>query len=138
MDTVTHALAGSLSAQAGFRQRMGRVATGALTVSAAAPDIDGLMRFQDTAFYLSVHRGITHSVVGIVLAYRWPFHSIRVGRTALVLLGGYMPVAAAAHQSALIRLRGRVERENLPATRLAALPIPFGPLRWSGVVATDE
>src|SRR3989304_1103365 len=183
MDTVTHALAGTLIAQAGFRQRMGRVATGALTVSAAAPDIDGFMRFQDTAFYLSVHRGITHSfvggavlalllaalfyrcsaykhywrlaglcylgilshivlsggiVVGIVLAYRWPFHSIRVGRTALVLLGGYMLVAAAAHQSALIRLRGRVERENPPATRLAAFPMPFGPLRWSGVVATDE
>ncbi|MGH7350842.1 MAG: metal-dependent hydrolase [Candidatus Methylomirabilales bacterium] len=214
MDTVTHALAGTLIAQAGFRQRMGRVATGALTVSAAAPDIDGFMRFQDTALYLSVHRGITHSfvggavlalllaalfyrfsaykhywrlaglcylgilshivldlftsygtaiflpfngqriawdtlfiidifvsgviVVGIVLAYRWPSHSIRVGRTALVLLGGYMLVAAAAHQLALIRLRGRVERENLPATRLAAFPMPFGPLRWSGVVATDE
>jgi inner membrane protein len=214
MDTVTHALAGTLIAQAGFRQRIGRVATGALTVSAAAPDIDGLMRFQDTAFYLSVHRGITHSFVGgavlalllaalfycfsatkqywrlvglctlgilshivldlftsygtmiflpfsgqriawdtlfiidvfvfgiiiggIVLAYRWPSRSIRVGRTALVLLAGYIFVAAAAHQLALVRLRSQVERQQLPATKLAAFPMPFGPLRWSGVVATDE
>jgi inner membrane protein len=214
MDTVTHALAGTLIAQAGFRQRMGRVATVALTVSAAAPDIDGVFRFQDTAVYLSVHRGITHSFVGgavmalllaalfyrfssykqywrlaglcylgilshilldlltsygtmiflpfsgqriawdtlfiidlfvsgtiiggIVLAYRWPSRSIRVGRTALVLLACYILVAAAAHQLALVRLWGQAERENLAATRLAAFPMPFGPLRWSGVVATDE
>jgi hypothetical protein len=75
---------------------------------------------------------------GIVLAYRWPSRSIQVGRTALVLLAGYIVVALGAHQVALVRLHGRAERENLPATRLAAFPMPFGPLRWSGVVATDE
>lgn len=69
METVTTALGGTLIAQAGFRQRMGPVATVALTVSAAAPDLDGLARFGDTAFYLSHHRGITHSLLGgVVLA----------------------------------------------------------------------
>jgi inner membrane protein len=214
MDTITHALAGTLIAQAGFRQRMGKVATGALTVSAAAPDIDGFMRFQDTALYLLHHRGITHSFVGgamlalvlaalfsrlsstkrywrlvglcylgilshivldlltsygtmiflpfsgeriagdtlfiidvfvsgtiiggIAIAYRWPSRSIQVGRTALVLLAGYVFVALGAHQLALVRLRGQIERQQLQATKLAAFPMPFGPLRWSGVVATDE
>ena len=64
MDTVTHALAGTLIAQAGFRQRMGRVATVALTVSAAAPDLDAVPRLGDTVYYLSHHRGITHSFIG--------------------------------------------------------------------------
>ena len=69
METVTTALGGTLIAQAGFRQRMGPVATVALTVSAAAPDLDGLARFGDTTFYLSHHRGITHSLLGgVVLA----------------------------------------------------------------------
>jgi membrane-bound metal-dependent hydrolase YbcI (DUF457 family) len=43
---------------------MGRVATVALTVSAAAPDLDALPRLRDTAYYLAYHRGITHSFVG--------------------------------------------------------------------------
>ena len=64
METVTTALGGTLIAQAGFRQQMGRVATVALTVSATAPDLDGVLRLRDTAFYLSHHRGITHSFVG--------------------------------------------------------------------------
>lgn len=214
MDTVTHALAGTLIAQAGFKQRMGRVATVALTVSSAAPDLDSVPRLGDTAYYLSHHRGITHSFVGgavlalllaalfyrfssykhygrlaglcylailghigldlftsfgtriflpfsqariawdtlfiidvfvsgiiiagILLAYRWPSRAIRIGRTALVLLVGYILLAAVGHQTALGRLRSRVAREKLPATDLAAFPMPFGPLRWSGVVATEE
>ena len=64
METVTTALGGTLIAQAGFRQRMGPVATVALTVSATVPDLDGVLRLRDTAFYLSHHRGITHSFVG--------------------------------------------------------------------------
>ncbi|MFQ5960686.1 MAG: metal-dependent hydrolase [Candidatus Methylomirabilales bacterium] len=214
MDTVTTGLAGTLIAQAGFRQRMGSVATVALTVSAVAPDIDGLARLGDTAFYLLHHRGITHSFIGgailalllaaifyrfstykhywrlaglcylgilvhivmdlctsygtriflpvsnrriawdtlfiidifisgiiiggIFLAYRFKRHSIRIGRAALVLLASYVLLAAVSHQIALARLRGQVEREGLPATKLAAFPMPFGPLRWSGVVATEE
>lgn len=214
MDTVTTGLAGTLIAQAGFRQRMGSVATVALTVSAVAPDVDGLARLGDTAFYISHHRGITHSFIGgaimalllaaifyrfstykhywrlaglcylgilvhivtdlctsygtrvflpfsdqriawdtlfiidvfvsgiiiggIVLAYRFKPHSIRIGRTALVLLASYVLLAAASHQVALARLRRHVEREGLSAIKLAAFPMPFGPLYWSGVVATED
>ncbi|MFQ5882322.1 MAG: metal-dependent hydrolase [Candidatus Methylomirabilales bacterium] len=214
MDTVTHALAGTLIAQAGFRQRMGRVATVALTLSAAAPDLDALPRLGNTAYYLSHHRGMTHSFVGglvlalllaaifyrlsaykhygrlagicclgvlshifldlfttfgtrvflpfsdrriawdtlfiidifvsgiiiggITLAYLGGPRSIPIGRTALALLAGYILLAAVSHQMALMRLRGQVERERLPVKDLAAFPMPFGPLRWSGVVATEE
>ena len=214
MDSVTTTLAGTLIAQAGFRQRMGRVATVALTVSAAAPDLDGLAGLGDTAFYLSYHRGIMHSffggavlalllaaifyrfstykhylrlaglcylaifmhlitdlctsygtkvflpfsdykvawdtlfivdifvsaivVGGILLAYRFKHRSIWITRTALTLLASYILLAAVSHQVALIRLRAQVERERLPAIDLAAFPMPFGPLRWSGVVATEE
>ncbi len=214
METVTTALGGTLIAQAGFRQRMGPVATVALTVSAAAPDLDGLARFGDTAFYLAHHRGITHSFVGgavlalllgaifyrfsaykhywrlsaicylgilfhivtdlctsygtqvflpftgrrfawdilfiidpffagiivwgVVSAYWWRSRSIQMGRIALILLGGYVLVAALGHQIALARVHDRVEREGLAATNLAVFPRPFSPLRWSGVVATED
>lgn len=214
METVTTALGGTLIAQAGFRQRMGPVATVALTVSATAPDLDGVFRLRNTAFYLSHHRGITHSFVGgavlalllaaicyrfsaykhywrlagictlgilfhivtdlctsygtriflpftdhtfawdilfiidifvtgiivggVVLAYWWQSRSIQIGRTALALLAGYIAVAAVSHQMALVRLRDQVQRERLPANILAAFPRPFSPLRWSGVVATED
>jgi inner membrane protein len=214
MDTVTHALAGTLIAQAGFRQRIGPVATVALTLSAAAPDLDALPRLGDTAFYLTHHRGITHSFAGgavvalllaavlyrlsaykrywhlaglcylgvlshigldlftsygtrvflpfndqriawdtlfiidifvsgiilggILLAVRWPSRSVWFGRTALALLAGYVLVATVSHEVALTRLEDRVAREGLPATAMAVFPMPFGPLRWSGVVATEE
>ena len=214
MDTVTTGLAGTLIAQAGFRQRMGLVATVALTVSAVAGDADGLARLGDTAFYISHHRGITHSfiggaimalllaaifyrfstykhywrlaglcylgilvhivtdlltsygtriflpfsdqriawdtlfiidvfvsgiiILGILLSYVFKSHSIRIARAALVLVAGYVLLAAASHQIALARLSGRVEREGVHATKLAAFPMPFGPFRWSGVVATED
>lgn len=214
MDTVTTTLAGTLIAQAGFRQRMGRVATVALTVSAAVPDLDAVPRLGDMAYYLSHHRGITHSFVGglilalllaaifyrfssykhygrlvgicylgilshivldlftsygtrillpfssqriawdslfiidifvsgiiiggILLAYSFKPYSIRIGRTALALLASYILLAVGSHAMAVARLRSQVERGGLPAIRLAAFPMPFGPLRWSGVVATHE
>lgn len=214
MDTLTHALAGTLIAQAGFRQRMGRVATVALTVSAALPDIDALPRLGDTAFYLTYHRGITHSLFGgailalllagifyrlkgekrywllagicylgilshilldlfttygtrvflpfsdlkvawdtlyildpfvsgiilggIVMAYWLKGRSVLVGRTALALLAGYLLFAGVNHHLALLRLQAQVEQEGLQATDMAALPMPYGPFRWSGVVATKE
>ena len=214
MDTITHGLAGMLIAETGFRQRMGPVATGALTVSALAPDVDGIVRYHDIAFYLEYHRGITHSLVGggavalllaaafyhfsatkhywrlaglcylgvvshilldlltsygtmiflpfsdrriswdtlfiidpfvsgiilggIVLAYGWPSRSVRVGRSALALLGVYILLAAAGHQIALVRLQGQVLRTGMSPIATAAFPMPFGPLRWSGVVATEE
>lgn len=214
METVTTALGGTLIAQAGFRQRMGPVATVALTVSAAAADLDGLGRLRDTAFYISHHRGITHSFVGgavlalalgaifyrfssykhywrltaicslgilfhivtdlctsygtkvflpfterrfawdilfiidifvtgiivggVIVAYTWRARSIQVARTALILLAGYLLLAAVSHQVALGRLRRQAEREGLPATNLAVFPRPFSPFRWSGVVATEN
>ncbi len=214
MDTVTTTLAGTLMAQAGFRQRMGRVATVALTVSAAAPDVDGLAGLGDTAFYLSYHRGITHSFVGgavlalllaavfyrfstykhylrlaglcylailmhlitdlstsygtqvffpfstrrfswdilfivdvfvsgiviggILLAYCLRHRSILIGRTALALLASYFLLAGVNHQMALAHLRSRAGREGFSVADLAAFPMPFGPLRWSGVLATEE
>ena len=67
MDSVTHTLAGTLVARAGFSQRMGKMATVALTVSAVAPDLDYLLRLGGPQFYLEQHRGFTHSLVGIAV-----------------------------------------------------------------------
>lgn len=67
MDSVTHTLAGTLVARAGFSQRMGKRATVALTISAVAPDLDYLLRLGGPQFYLAEHRGFTHSFVGIAL-----------------------------------------------------------------------
>lgn len=214
MDTVTHGLAGTLIAQAGFRQRMGSVATVALTVSAVAPDIDGALRYRDIAFYLEYHRGITHSFVGgailamllaaafyrfsaykhywrlaglcylgivshilldlltsygtmiflpfsdrrvawdtlfiidlfvsgviiagIFGAYYWGSRSVQIGRIALGLVVAYILLAVVGHQTAVARLRGQVARAGLSPIALAVFPMPFGPLRWSGVVATEQ
>jgi inner membrane protein len=91
----------------------------------------------DTLFIIDVFvSGII--IIGILLAYRFKAYSIQVGRAALAILVGYVLFAAVSHQIALARLRGRVEREGVRATKLAAFPMPFGPLRWSGVVATED
>ena len=66
MDPVTHALTGAVLAQAGFRQRYGYQATLAVTAGALVPDIDVLWSPAQSVVALETHRGITHSLVGVV------------------------------------------------------------------------
>jgi inner membrane protein len=73
MDTVTHILLGAVTAQLGFRQRLGAGATWAAAIAAASPDVDvlidraiGAHGAQFVAIHhLLAHRGLTHSVLGV-------------------------------------------------------------------------
>jgi membrane-bound metal-dependent hydrolase YbcI (DUF457 family) len=64
VDNITHGLAGALLAQAGLRQRYGRVATVALVVGVELPDLDFVFDFAGPIVGFQYHRGITHSFVG--------------------------------------------------------------------------
>lgn len=66
MDNLTHTLAGAALARAG----LGRVsprATATLIIASNLPDADSISGFWGQLYYLEHHRGITHSLVGIVL-----------------------------------------------------------------------
>jgi len=68
MDTITHGLVGALIAKAGFSQRMGKVATTVLVVSAVFPDSDIVVDLVGNEFlYLKYHRSLTHSFLGALL-----------------------------------------------------------------------
>ncbi len=65
MDNLTHTLCGAALA----KTRLGKLSPFAmptLIVAANLPDIDILARFWGEQSYLAAHRGITHSIVGVV------------------------------------------------------------------------
>ncbi len=64
MDPITHALSGMVTASTGLRPRFGTATTSALVVGAVFPDIDFTLTALNSTFYLSYHRGITHSLFG--------------------------------------------------------------------------
>jgi inner membrane protein len=80
MDTLTHALSGALLARATVpvRPGPGELTSGARMtvgfVAAAFPDSDFVLRLFDTLTYVSLHRGVTHSIVllpGWALLLAW-------------------------------------------------------------------
>lgn len=64
MDNVTHSLTGLALARAGLN-RFSPHATALLILSANAPDLDFAMISRGTLRYFEVHRGYTHSLVGV-------------------------------------------------------------------------
>lgn len=67
MDPITHGLAGAAIGRAGFQDKLGaRCATLTGLLAAEAPDLDIVFRFVDVGHGFT-HRGLTHSLVGIVL-----------------------------------------------------------------------
>jgi membrane-bound metal-dependent hydrolase YbcI (DUF457 family) len=64
MDNLTHGLAGALLAQAGFRQRYGRMASVALVVGSELPDLDALFDLAGPVIGFQQHRGLTHAFTG--------------------------------------------------------------------------
>lgn len=106
MDTITQGLLGAVTAQLGFRTRLGRSATWVAAITAAVPDLDvlaaGLLKAAgvdvgpfDRQVY---HRGITHSLLVMpVLAFMvagiwWAFRRRQFGWLFLCCL-----VAALSH-----------------------------------------
>ena len=68
MDPITHLLSGSLLSRSGFGNRYGGVATFALIIGAIFPDIDVfLLIFVDRWTAYKHHRGLTHSLLGILI-----------------------------------------------------------------------
>ena len=75
MDLLTHTLSGLAVAQAGFRQRIGRIAFVAVTAGAVAPDLDNATALWDQFSAIRYHRGLTHSLLGgipLALLIAWP------------------------------------------------------------------
>ncbi len=66
MDNITHTLTGIALSQSFFRRRT-RFATAGLVIASNLPDIDLAWSFGPEARYLHYHRGITHSVLGVVV-----------------------------------------------------------------------
>ncbi|HEX6183057.1 MAG TPA: metal-dependent hydrolase [Pyrinomonadaceae bacterium] len=72
MDNLTHSLVGLAAAKAGLG-RQSPYATFVCVAAANLPDIDIVALARGPAFYLEHHRGITHSIVGMLaLAFAFP------------------------------------------------------------------
>lgn len=72
MDNLTHSLVGLAAAKAGL-ERQSPYATFVCVAAANLPDIDIVGLARGPAFYLEHHRGITHSIVGMLaLAVAFP------------------------------------------------------------------
>jgi inner membrane protein len=65
MDNITHTLTGLAISQAGFNRKT-RYATLAIVVGSNLPDIDSVSGFWGSVTYLQHHRGITHSILGVL------------------------------------------------------------------------
>ena len=71
MDTITQGLLGAVTAQLGFRQRIGREATWVATIAAVVPDLDifimpllSLAGVETGSFTRArIHRGLSHSLL---------------------------------------------------------------------------
>ncbi len=66
MENLAHTLLGLAVAKAGL-ERATPLATTALVISSNLPDIDVVVRVRGLTSYLEHHRGVTHSLVGLVV-----------------------------------------------------------------------
>ena len=67
MDVITHGVTGALVARAAFDGPAREAATAAITLGALFPDFDVALLLRGRYAYLTGHRGITHSFIGIPL-----------------------------------------------------------------------
>lgn len=66
MDNITHTLTAVAISHAGFNRKT-RFATAAVIVAANLPDVDNFWGRMGTIDYIKYHRGITHSILGVVV-----------------------------------------------------------------------
>jgi inner membrane protein len=66
LDNLTHTLTAVAISHAGLNRKT-RFATLALVIGSSLPDIDSVSRFDSSATYLKYHRGITHSLLGVIV-----------------------------------------------------------------------
>jgi inner membrane protein len=103
MDSITQGLMGAVTAQLGFRQRIGRDATWVAALAAYCPDLDAFVSPLMSAFgvkypFMSVlvHRGITHSLllvplISLLVAVVWWRARRRVYRKRAAISEGADP-----------------------------------------------
>ena len=65
VENLTHSLTGAVIARTGLGDKV-PFGTAALVVAANLPDLDSVATFWGILVYLDYHRGVTHSVLGIV------------------------------------------------------------------------
>ena len=66
MEPITHFLTGACLGRAGFNRKTA-LATATMTLAAEAPDVDMLGNFKNPVFGFALHRGFTHSFLGVAL-----------------------------------------------------------------------
>ena len=106
MDNLTHSLVGLAAAKAGL-ERLSPRATAVCVLAANIPDIDILALLGGRWFHLEHHRGITHSIVGVLV--------LAVSIPILFYLGDWL----------IARLRGREQRVRFKGLLLASLLLSF-------------
>ena len=102
MDNLTHSLVGLAAAKAGLG-RQSAYATFVCVAAANLPDIDIVALAGGPAFYLQHHRGITHSIVG------------------MLALAVVFPLLVYAVERLWARLRGREPRASLKGLLVCSL-----------------
>jgi len=66
LDPLTHTLTATAMSHSGLNRKT-RFATLALIIGSNLPDIDSISRLDGSATYLKYHRGITHSLLGVIV-----------------------------------------------------------------------
>ncbi len=106
MDNLTHTLVGLAAAKAGL-ERLSPRATAVCIIAANAPDTDLVGLLGGRWFYLHNHRGITHSLVGVL--------------TFALLI----PLAFYLHDRLMAQRQGREPRVRFKGLLLASILLSF-------------
>src|SRR3990170_787845 len=124
MDTVTHGLAGWLTARALPKDIGRKEATVAVVIGSVLPDADHVATLLGSELYLRLHRGISHGFAGValtsllvaLLVYRFGKWKDWKKLYLLVLLGQVL------HVRAEDAVRSAARRYDVPVVSTAALP----------------
>ncbi|MCI0415870.1 metal-dependent hydrolase [bacterium] len=73
-------------------------------------------------------------LVSLILARLKPSRATRRARMGLWIASGYIVFCALNHTVALHQLEMAAKQNRIPFQRAAAIPQPFVPLRWSGIL----
>lgn len=76
-------------------------------------------------------------LLGLLGSLIWQKHSRRVAWAGAVLASLYLGMAAVNHHQAEARFLRELKAQGIAATKVAVLPQPYSPFRWSAVAANN-
>ena len=76
-------------------------------------------------------------LIALTLGWLLPSRGRVFARAGLIVLVGYIALLAINHQVALGSFREALEERSISYQRVAAMPRPLGPFRWSGFALDD-